>query len=74
MFNLKKKHKMKKIKLMFTILSLSVMYQFASAQSICSNGHVLMSKGPKTGCGCQCQKKCVLFSDTLTYKNAGWRY
>ena len=65
---------MKKIKLMFTILSLSVMYQFASAQSNCSSGRVLMSKGPRTACGCQCQKKCVLFSDTLSYKNAGWRY
>ena len=65
---------MKKIKLMFTILSLSVMCQFASAQSNCSSGYVLMSKGPVNGCGCHCQKKCVLFSDTLSYKNAGWRY
>ena len=65
---------MKKIKTMFMILSLSVIYQFASAQSSCSSGTVRMSKGPKTGCGCHCQKKCVLFSDTLTYKNAGWHY
>ena len=50
---------MKKIKLIIKILSLGVMYQFASAQSSCSRGHVLMSKGPKTGCGCQCQKKCL---------------
>ena len=65
---------MKKIKLMIMVLSLSVMYQFASAQTNCSSGHVLMSKGPRTGCGCQCQKKCVLYSDTLSYKNAGWRF
>ena len=65
---------MKRIKLMIMVLSLSVMYQFASAQTNCSSGHVLMSKGPRTGCGCQCQKKCVLYCDTLSYKNAGWRF
>ena len=64
---------MKKIKLMFTILSLSVMYQFASAQTICGSGYVRMHKGPKAkGCGCQCQKICVAFQDTLAYKNTGW--
>lgn len=64
---------MKKFKLLFTILSLSVVYQFASAQSSCSSGTVRMSVGGRH-CGCHCQKKCVPFSDTLSYRNAGWRY
>ena len=64
---------MKKIKTMFMILSLSVMCQFASAQTSCGSGYVRMHKGPKAkGCGCQCQKICVAFQDTLAYKNAGW--
>lgn len=64
---------MKKIKIVIMILSLSVMYQFAAAQTSCSGNKVLMSKGSK-GCGCHCQKKCVAPSDTLTYKNNGWRF
>lgn len=55
------------------ILSLSVMYQFAAAQTSCPTGKVRMSKGNKY-CGCHCQKKCVLLKDTLTYLNAGWHY
>ena len=66
---------MKKIKILMMVLSLSVMYQFASAQSGCSSGYVRMHIGPKVkGCGCHCQKKCVPFSDTLSYLNAGWYY
>ena len=64
---------MKKIKIIMTVLSLIVMYQFAVAQTTCSGNKVLMSKGAK-GCACHCQKKCVAYADTLTYRNNGWRY
>ena len=64
---------MKKIKFMFVLLTLSLMYQFAAAQNSCSGNKVLMSKGSR-GCGCHCQKKCISPADVQTYLNNGWRY
>jgi hypothetical protein len=62
---------MKTIKITIMVLSLSVMYQFASAQN-CPGNKVLMAKGWKGGCGCKCQKKCVDQSEVQTYINMGW--
>ena len=64
---------MKEIKIMAMILSLSLMYQFAAAQTTCMGNKVLMSKGAQ-GCGCHCQKKCVSPADVQTYLNNGWHY
>lgn len=53
------------------VLSLSVMYQFASAQN-CPGNKVRISKGWKGACGCVCQKKCVDQSEVQTYIDMGW--
>lgn len=64
---------MKEIKIMVAVLSLSLMYQFAAAQTTCTGNKVLMSIGSQ-GCGCHCKKKCVSPADVQTYLNNGWRY
>ncbi|MBK5285588.1 MAG: T9SS type A sorting domain-containing protein [Bacteroidia bacterium] len=64
---------MKTMKLMFTILSLSVMYQFAAAQSSCSGNKFRMVKG-SYHCGCHCQKKCVAAADTAAYRANFWYF
>ena len=64
---------MKEIKIMVAVLSLSLMYQFAAAQTTCTGNKVLMSIGSQ-GCGCHCRKKCVSPADVQTYLNNGWRY
>lgn len=63
---------MKLTKILLLVLSLNVMYQFASAQN-CPGNKVLMSKGYKGACGCNnCQKKCVLPGEVQSYINMGW--
>jgi hypothetical protein len=59
------------IKIIVLVLSLSVIYQFASAQSACSGNKVHMVKGAYR-CGCHCQKKCVALADVATYQANGW--
>jgi hypothetical protein len=59
------------IKIIVLVLSLSVIYQFASAQSACSGNKVRMVKGAYR-CGCHCQKKCVALADVATYQANGW--
>ena len=63
---------MKIIRMMIMVLSLSAMYQFASAQN-CQGNKVRMSKGTKGACGCNnCQSKCVDQSEVQAYTNMGW--
>ena len=64
---------MKEIKIMVVVFSLSLMYQFAAAQTTCKGNKVLISKGGR-GCGCHCTKKCVSPADVQTYLNNGWHY
>ncbi len=64
---------MNEIKIMVVVLSLSLMYQFAAAQTSCKGNKVFMSKGSR-GCGCRCEKKCVSPADVQSYLNNGWRY
>lgn len=62
---------MKKIKIIMTVLALSVMYQYAEAQS-CTGNKVRMFSGLR-GCGCNtCQRICVDAVDVATYQANGW--
>ena len=64
----------KTIKIIMTVLALSVMYQFAEAQSNCPGNKIRMSTGLR-GCGCNtCQKKCVAPADTAAYLANGWYF
>ena len=64
---------MKTIKILIMVLSLSVMYQFASAQN-CPGNKVRMSQGLR-GCGCNnCTKTCVAPADTAAYLANGWYF
>ena len=64
---------MKEIKIMVAVLVLSLMYQFAGAQTSCKGNNVLMSIGGQ-GCGCHCKKKCVTPAEVQTYLANGWHY
>jgi|GEM_PF-5850104 len=60
---------MKTIKILVMVLSLSVMYQFATAQ--CSGNKIRIVKG-SYHCGCHCQKKCISPLDLPAYQANGW--
>jgi len=60
---------MKTIKIIMTVIALSVMYQFATAQ--CSGNKIRIVKG-SYHCGCHCQKKCISAVDLPTYQANGW--
>ncbi|HKR04463.1 MAG TPA: T9SS type A sorting domain-containing protein [Bacteroidia bacterium] len=60
---------MKKITVIVMVLSLSVMYQFATAQ--CSGNKIRIVKG-SYHCGCHCQKKCISPLDLPAYQANGW--
>jgi hypothetical protein len=64
---------MKQIKMIFALLLMSLIHQFAAAQDNCKGDKVLMSKGAQ-GCGCHCQKKCVSPADVQSYLDKGWHY
>ena len=64
---------MKTIRIIVTVLILSVMYQFAAAQNACPTGKYRMVKGSYK-CGCHCQKKCVAAQDTAAYKANYWYF
>jgi hypothetical protein len=60
---------MKTIKIMVMVLSLSVVYQSATAQ--CSGNKIRIVKG-SYHCGCHCQKKCISAVDLPAYQANGW--
>jgi len=63
---------MKTIKIIVTVIVLSVMNQFAEAQNNCPGNKVRMFMGLR-GCGCNtCQKICVDPVDVPTYQANGW--
>ena len=62
---------MKTIKIIVAVLSLSVMYQFASAQGNCPGNKVKIARGTK-GHGCTCKQKCVEAAEVPAYQALGW--
>jgi len=64
---------MKQIKMIVAVLALSLIHQFAAAQTTCHGDKILMSKGG-VGCGCHCSRKCVSPAYVKTYLNNGWHY
>jgi hypothetical protein len=64
---------MKTVRIIVMILSLSVIYQLAAAQTACSGNKFRMVKGSYR-CGCHCQKKCVATSDTAAYRANYWYF
>ena len=64
---------MKTIKIITTIVTLSIMCQFANAQHGCSGNKFRMVKG-SYHCGCHCQKKCVAAADTAAYRANYWYF
>ena len=61
---------MKKIKIIITVLALSMIYQLTYAQN-CSGDKVRVFKGG-VGCGCHCKKKCVSPEELPIYLANGW--
>ncbi len=61
---------MKKIKIIMTVLALSIMCQYTIAQN-CQGDKVQVFKGG-VGCGCHCKKKCVTPEELAIYLANGW--